>query len=54
VGSDADITLIDLSMKKTLTMADLHLRDHSPWEGWQVEGWPTTIILHGKVMVANG
>jgi len=35
-------------------MADLHVRDYSPWEGWQVEGWPTTVILRGKVMVANG
>ena len=41
-------------MKKTLAMTDLHLRDYSPWEGWQVEGWPTTVILRGKVMVANG
>ena len=54
VGSDADITLIDPAMKKTLTMADLHLRDYSPWEGWEVEGWPTTVILRGKVMVDNG
>jgi dihydropyrimidinase len=54
VGSDADITLIDPSVKKTLSMADLHLRDYSPWEGWQVEGWPTTVILRGKVMVADG
>ena len=54
VGSDADITLIDPSVKKTLTMADLHLRDYSPWEGWQVEGWSTTVILRGKVMVADG
>jgi len=29
-------------------MADLHVRDYSPWEGWQVEGWPTTVILRGK------
>ena len=28
--------------------------DYSPWEGWPVEGWPTTVILRGKVMVANG
>jgi dihydropyrimidinase len=35
-------------------MADLHVRDYSPWEGWPVEGWPTTVILRGKVMVANG
>jgi len=54
VGSDADITIIDPAVKKTLRMADLHVRDYSPWEGWRVEGWPTTVILRGKVMVANG
>ena len=54
IGSDADITIIDPAVKKTLSMADLHLRDYSPWEGWEVEGWPTTVILRGKVMVANG
>ena len=54
VGSDADLTIIDPAIKKTLRMADLHVRDYSPWEGWQVEGWPTTVILRGKVMVANG
>jgi dihydropyrimidinase len=32
-------------------MNDLHLRDYSPWEGWEIEGWPTTVMLRGKVMV---
>ena len=54
IGSDADITIIDPAVQKTLSMADLHLRDYSPWEGWEVEGWPTTVILRGKVMVDNG
>src|ERR671919_605351 len=54
VGSDADITIIDPAIRKTLSMADLHVRDYSPWEGWQIEGWPTTVILRGQVMVANG
>lgn len=27
---------------------------YSPWEGWQVEGWPATTILRGKVIVENG
>ena len=53
-GSDADITIIDPSVKKTLTMKDLHLGDYNPWEGWQVEGWPTVVTLRGKVMVENG
>jgi len=52
--SDADITIIDPSFKKALRMADLHVRDYSPWENWQVEGWPTTVMLRGKLMVNNG
>ncbi len=38
-------------MKKALAMSDLHVRDYSPWEGWEVTGWPTTVILRGKTMV---
>ena len=54
VGSDADIAIIDPSVKKALTMSDLHLRDYSPWEGWEVEGWPTTVMLRGNMMVDGG
>ena len=54
VGSDADIAIIDPSVKKALSMSDLHLRDYSPWEGWEVEGWPTTVMLRGNMMVDNG
>jgi dihydropyrimidinase len=53
-GSDADITIIDPAVKKALTIADLHVRDYSPWEGWQIQGWPTTVMLRGTVMVDNG
>lgn len=52
-GSDADITIIDPAVKKALTIDDLHVRDYSPWEGWQVAGWPTTVILRGNVMIDN-
>ena len=53
-GSDADFAIIDPAIRKRQTMADLHLRDYSPWEGWEIAGWPTTVILRGKVMVDNG
>jgi len=53
-GSDADITVIDPAVKKTLTINDLHVRDYSPWEGWDIEGWPTTVMLRGNIMVDNG
>ena len=54
VGSDADVAIIDPAVKKSLAMAELHVRDYSPWEGWEIEGWPTTVILRGKIMVENG
>ena len=53
-GSDADFAIIDPEFKKALELSDLHVRDYNPWEGWDVEGWPTTVILRGKVMIANG
>lgn len=54
-GSDADLVLWDQKVRKTITMGDLHHEgDYSPWEGWEVRGWPTTTILHGKVIVQDG
>jgi dihydropyrimidinase len=53
-GSDADIVLIDPSVRKRLSLADLHAADHSVWEGWEIHGWPVTTILRGKVVVENG
>ena len=53
-GSDADIVIMDPSVNKVLNMKDLHLGDYSPWKGWQVNGWPTVVLLRGKVMVENG
>ncbi len=53
-GSDADIVLIDPSVRKPLSLADLHAADHSVWEGWEIHGWPVTTILRGKVVVEHG
>ena len=52
-GSDADIVLIDPSIRRPLTMDDFHIGNYSIWEGWEVVGWPVTTILRGKVMVEN-
>jgi dihydropyrimidinase len=54
VGSDADLTLMDTRQKRRLTMADFHVADYSPWEGWEITGWPTTTILRGCVLTHNG
>ncbi|MCH8868884.1 MAG: amidohydrolase family protein [Chloroflexi bacterium] len=52
-GSDADITIIDPSIRRPLTSDDLHLEDYSIWEGWEAQGWPVTTVLRGKVMVED-
>jgi len=53
-GSDADIAIIDPSVRKRLAMNDLHLVDYSIWEGWPVEGWPVMTVLRGKVVMEGG
>jgi dihydropyrimidinase len=54
VGSDADLVLIDPSVRKTLSRDDFHVADYSPWEGWEVSGWPVTTILRGRVIAERG
>jgi dihydropyrimidinase len=53
-GSDADLVLIDPTVRKTLAREDFHVTDYSPWEGWSVSGWPVTTILRGTVIAEAG
>ncbi len=53
-GSDADVALIDPTIAKRLSNDDLHETDYSPWEGWEIAGWPVVTILRGKVVVEYG
>lgn len=53
-GSDADICIIDPTVKRRLTTDDFHISDYSIWEGYDIQGWPATTILRGKVVVSDG
>jgi dihydropyrimidinase len=54
-GSDADLCLMDPSLKKTITLSDLHAdSDYSIWEGFACQGYPVMTILRGKVIIDNG
>jgi len=53
-GSDADLVLIDPTIRKTLTRDDFHVTDYSPWEGWAVSGWPVLTLLRGKIIAERG
>ena len=53
-GSDADITIIDPSIQKPLSLDGLHLEDYSIWEGFACKGYPVMTMLRGKVIVEDG
>jgi dihydropyrimidinase len=54
-GSDADLTIIDLQMQKTVT-PDLLLSnsDYTIYDGWNLTGWPVTTIVRGKIIMNEG
>ncbi|PVE50481.1 dihydropyrimidinase [Rhizobium rhizogenes] len=55
IGADADIAIWDPTINCTIRHADLHDgADYSPYEGIEITGWPTTVILGGQVMVRDG
>jgi dihydropyrimidinase len=53
-GSDADITVLDPALRRTLKADELHETDYSPWEGREVAVWPSLTILRGHVAVEDG
>lgn len=54
-GSDADIVLLDPSLRVTLKAASLHSRvDYTPFEGFEVQGYPVKTMLRGKIIAENG
>ncbi|MCX8995961.1 dihydropyrimidinase [Rhizobiaceae bacterium BDR2-2] len=55
IGADADLAIWDPQAKRTIRHADLHDgADYSPYEGLEITGWPTTVILGGRVMICDG
>jgi dihydropyrimidinase len=55
VGLDADLALWDPTVTWTLGHAALHSRvDFTPYEGRTVTGKPTTVLLRGVPVVADG
>jgi dihydropyrimidinase len=55
VGSDADIAIWDPNRSAKITAADLHHgADYTPYEGFEVTGWPVMIIVRGKIAVDCG
>ncbi|MDH3692440.1 MAG: amidohydrolase family protein, partial [Gammaproteobacteria bacterium] len=55
IGLDADIVIVDLNKKKTVSPDTLHsMCDWTIYDGWELTGWPTHTILRGQVIVEHG
>jgi dihydroorotase-like cyclic amidohydrolase len=55
VGSDADITIVDLEAPFEVDQEKLHSKNKiSAWHKWLGRGVPTHTIVRGNVVVENG
>lgn len=51
-GSDADIVVWDDTARRTVTIGHLHDRmDYTPYEGMTLTGWPSMVLLRGRVVI---
>jgi dihydropyrimidinase len=54
-GSDADLTLIDLDLQKTVTPDLLQsYSDYTIYDGWKLRGWPIMTIVRGNIIMEDG
>ncbi|NET72675.1 MAG: dihydroorotase [Sphaerospermopsis sp. SIO1G2] len=55
VGYDADLVLVDLNNYKTVNREEILSKcGWSPFEGWNLTGWPVTTIVGGEVVYDKG
>ena len=55
VGSDADIAIWDAERKVTISQSLMHHgSDYTPYEGFEVIGWPVSTMVRGKFVVRDG
>ncbi|MCK6532193.1 MAG: dihydropyrimidinase [Polyangiaceae bacterium] len=58
VGSDADIVVFDPGKRVTISVNDPathHMKvDYSAYEGFEVQGYPETVLSRGRVIVEKG
>jgi dihydroorotase len=54
-GHDADLVLVDLARRQTITNARIASRcGWTPFDGQEVTGWPVATVLRGRVVMREG
>jgi dihydroorotase len=55
VGTDADLTVVDLDLEWTVDENKLHSKNNvTPWHGWSGKGKPVMTVVRGQVVMQNG
>ncbi len=55
VGSDGDLTIIDLDKEGVIRDDDLHSKNHvTPFDGTPTKGAPVATILRGRILMRDG
>ena len=55
VGADADVVIFDREREVTISRSVLHENcDYTPYEGYQLRGYPVCTMLRGRVIARNG
>jgi dihydropyrimidinase len=55
VGSDADLAIWDTERRTTIAQALMHHgTDYTPYEGFEVTGWPVSTMVRGRFVVRDG
>jgi dihydropyrimidinase len=55
VGSDADLVVYDPAYRGTISQKTQQMNvDYSAFEGWAIEGRPSTVTVRGRIQVRDG
>jgi len=51
VGKDADLTILDLELEKTIDANTFYSKGkNTPFHGWKAKGWPVLTMMNGEIM----
>ena len=55
LGSDGDLTIVDLAREGVIRDADLHSKNHvTPFDGRKTKGAPVATIVRGRIVMRDG
>jgi dihydropyrimidinase len=55
IGSDADLIVLDPQRRRVIDGATMESRaGYSPYDGWEVVGWPRFTVSRGEVVLEDG